>query len=460
MPNYTENLQLAKPLQSEQYNIDVFNANADKIDQFAGQTPARALTADKLTTGAKINGVSFKGDTDIITGAGFYYDTVTYEAGDLAFIYNQDGALELYKSLSAGNIGHNPLTSTGYWEKQDLGGSGGRNVGEIITSSLPLTDAGLHLLDGTRLSGDGIYGEFVQYIADLYAENPSANYFTTESNWQASVTQYGVCGKFVYDSTNNTVRLPKVSGKLDGTTDINALGDLEPLFVRLPNITANVAGVLTSGNGAFSYTGNTGAGTPNSPWSHPMSNNYNFNASRSSSVYSGNGSDTAIHEQAIKMFVYIVIATSSKTDIQVDIDEIATDLNRKLDINGANLNSSFSANLILNMSDAANIYMASMCAPSNRYINISLGANESVYTAPANGWYYFNKKSTGSNQHVQLHNTTASIANNTYSSANGNNIGTIIPVRKGDTVRVTYSAGGSLNDFRFIYSKGSESEAS
>lgn len=65
MPNYTTNLNLEKPLQSEQYNIDVFNANADKIDQFAGQVPARALTADKLTTGAKINGVNFKGDTDI-----------------------------------------------------------------------------------------------------------------------------------------------------------------------------------------------------------------------------------------------------------------------------------------------------------------------------------------------------------------------------------------------------------
>ena len=32
MPNYTNNLKLEKPLQSENYNIDIFNANADKID--------------------------------------------------------------------------------------------------------------------------------------------------------------------------------------------------------------------------------------------------------------------------------------------------------------------------------------------------------------------------------------------------------------------------------------------
>ena len=32
MPNYTSNLKLEKPLQSENYNIDIFNSNADKID--------------------------------------------------------------------------------------------------------------------------------------------------------------------------------------------------------------------------------------------------------------------------------------------------------------------------------------------------------------------------------------------------------------------------------------------
>ena len=32
MPNYTDNLRLEKPLQSENYNIDIFNSNADKID--------------------------------------------------------------------------------------------------------------------------------------------------------------------------------------------------------------------------------------------------------------------------------------------------------------------------------------------------------------------------------------------------------------------------------------------
>ena len=176
-----------------------------------------------------------------------------------------------------------------------------------------MTDAGLHLLDGTLLPY-GIYKEFIDYIADLYTENPSANYFCTESEWQTSVNTYGVCGKFVYDSTNNTVRLPKVTGKIDGTTDINALGDLEPLFVRLPNITGSWA-TVTDGTQLSSAiyqiadygtdlfdTGDSGG------WG--SARKLGFDASRSSSVYSGNGSNTAIHEQAIKCFIYIVLATS------------------------------------------------------------------------------------------------------------------------------------------------------
>ncbi len=61
----TTNLNLTKPDKDEQYNVKHFNDNMDLIDSFAGQVPARALTADKLTTGANINGVRFDGTTDV-----------------------------------------------------------------------------------------------------------------------------------------------------------------------------------------------------------------------------------------------------------------------------------------------------------------------------------------------------------------------------------------------------------
>ena len=53
MPNYTNNLKLEKPLQSENYNIDTFNSNADKIDtaiqEVKGKVDGLELTAEKVT---------------------------------------------------------------------------------------------------------------------------------------------------------------------------------------------------------------------------------------------------------------------------------------------------------------------------------------------------------------------------------------------------------------------------
>lgn len=213
--------------------------------------------------------------------------------------------------------------------------AGNRNIGEIIPSTIPLTDAELHLLDGALIQGNGIYSAFVTYIAGLVSTYP--NLFVSESDWQSAVTTYGVCGKFVYDSTNNTVRLPKITGILEGTTDLTALGDL--VEAGLPNIT----GSLTSGgNGEVIHSSVIASGafkkerTTASQVSYSGSGgnaNLYFDASRSSSIY---GNSSTVQPQTIKVLYYIVVATSTKTDIQVDIDKIATDLNGKADVDLTN----------------------------------------------------------------------------------------------------------------------------
>ncbi len=214
-----------------------------------------------------------------------------------------------------------------------------RNIGEIITSSIPLTDAGLHLLDGSLIQGGGIYDDFVQYIAGLVNTYPQC--FCSEAEWQQSVNTYGVCGKFVY--SNNSVRLPKITGFIEGTIDSNALGDL--VQAGLPNITGGFkiqgnAGV-TWGNsdlilgtgafetklyGAYDYYSNQNVAYGEVVRTSEQTDYVDFNASRSSSIY---GNSNTVQPQSIKVFYYIVIATNTKTDIEVDIDEIATDLNSK-----------------------------------------------------------------------------------------------------------------------------------
>ena len=59
MPNYTNNLNLEKPLQSENYNIDIFNSNADKIDtaiqEIKGKVNGLDLKAEKVTLADRSN---------------------------------------------------------------------------------------------------------------------------------------------------------------------------------------------------------------------------------------------------------------------------------------------------------------------------------------------------------------------------------------------------------------------
>lgn len=59
MPNYTNNLKLEKPLQSENYNIDIFNSNADKIDaaiqEVKGKVDGLELTAERVSIADSAN---------------------------------------------------------------------------------------------------------------------------------------------------------------------------------------------------------------------------------------------------------------------------------------------------------------------------------------------------------------------------------------------------------------------
>lgn len=211
--------------------------------------------------------------------------------------------------------------------------SSSREIGEIILSTIPLTDAGLHLLDGGVISGSGAYSAFVTYIAGLVSGH--SELFTTEANWQTSVTNYGVCGKFVYDSVNNTVRLPKITGFTEGTIDPTTLGDLTQ--AGLPNITGTVGTMNDAGSGrssgALSWVSNSSQGLGGNFYG--ISGTTTFNASASNTIY---GNSSTVQPQAIKVLYYIVIATSTKTSIEVDIDEIATDLNGKADVDLSNIN--------------------------------------------------------------------------------------------------------------------------
>lgn len=205
---------------------------------------------------------------------------------------------------------------------------GGKEIGEIFYSLTPQQAAGYHLADGTLISGSGTYAAFVNHMADLY--EAEANCFCTEAEWQTSITTYGACGKFVYDSENNTVRLPKVTGFIEGTIDSNTLGDL--VEAGLPDHTHTYTDVYA----AFGQ----GRGGEYPLVSSSNTSDTKTTSGASNSIY---GNSNTVQPQSIKGYVYIVISNVTKTAVQSDIDEIATDLNGKADTDLSNISPSTSA---------------------------------------------------------------------------------------------------------------------
>jgi len=222
-----------------------------------------------------------------------------------------------------------------------------RNIGQIVQSAIPLTDAGLHLLDGALLA-NGSYSAFVTYIAGLVSDYPEL--FDTEANWQQSVADYGVCGKFVYDSVNNTVRLPKLSSI--GRYLIKSYSSGTSWYRIYSDGWCEQGGSFSGTSITFSKEfidtnyGFAGVGTDGNTAGAANTLNLNYKLTTGCTYYThGNngglwrafGYIDISSYKVEPLYQYIVIANSTKTEIEVDIDEIATDLNGKADVDLSNV---------------------------------------------------------------------------------------------------------------------------
>lgn len=101
--------------------------------------------------------------------------------------------------------------------------------------------------------------------------------------------------------------------------------------------------------------------------------------------------------------------------------------------------------------------LSGLSAPSTAYEDWTLLASNNDYDVPANGWLTFVKQATGAQQNVLLFEYTNNVIASygiSWSTTNGQNIGTTVRVRKGQKIRATYSAGGPTQYFRFFYDVG------
>lgn len=377
-----------------------------------------------------------------------YNSTETYNQNDyLSGFVN--GKKHIYRCKQDNTTGQ-PLSNDTYFEQVDIMGNVktiGRNIGEIVASTIPLTDAGLHLLDGSVIQGDGIYSAFVDYIAGIY--DPTANYFCTEVEWQTAVTTYGVCGKFVYDSVNNTVRLPKYGTQIftkgctfNTANTVPVVGNGKGLGLTDGTNTGTLINNSSDNNFGKATNVNVGTSISNIYTKSDKAIGVTTDPTKSGLV-ANTTSVASLTDYPLDCYYYIVVSTSTKTNIEVDIDEIVTDLNGKADTDFSNVN------------NTAKITMSEMGMPSGVSKDLTLGTNGSNYTAPADGWVSLTKHTSTAGQYISISCNEISVNSIGYSSGQG--LSANLAVKSGATFNVGYSAGGTTDAFRFVYAEGSKS---
>lgn len=101
--------------------------------------------------------------------------------------------------------------------------------------------------------------------------------------------------------------------------------------------------------------------------------------------------------------------------------------------------------------------VANLAMPSGTYDDLTIGANNTEYTAPSNGYYLAQGTSTGASGYIILNGTVINTTGRAYTS--NQYMATFLPIYKGHTMKLMYGAM-SVSSLKFYYAVGSESEAS
>ena len=145
-------------------------------------------------------------------------------------------------------------------------------------------------------------------------------------------------------------------------------------------------------------------------------------------------------------YLYICVGNTTNYEGMTDVVnqgmEILEQVAQKVNIDGTNLNTE------------GKTLITSYSFPSNRYIDLTLGASGTTYTAPANGYLHLFKEVNSADQYVVLTNTNNGLGMHAWVPKSGGGAATTIPVKKGDIVSINYTAGANVICFRFIYAEG------
>ncbi|WP_294403129.1 hypothetical protein [uncultured Clostridium sp.] len=205
-----------------------------------------------------------------------------------------------------------------------------QKIGELIISTIPFDDDKLHLANGDFLPADSQYLDFYKFMKDKHDSGKYNNIFCSEAEYNASISSKGRCAKYVF-SEGFGIRLPTINGIIEGTTNVNELGQLteESLPQHKHYINNNSRG------GTYSAPQD---GTLINSSNHMSNNDYflcgsttvepnlYLSSKANNTVYKDNAK---VHPETVKQFFYIVVGTY--IDDNVPIDKLNLKANRNLD---------------------------------------------------------------------------------------------------------------------------------
>ena len=106
-----------------------------------------------------------------------------------------------------------------------------------------------------------------------------------------------------------------------------------------------------------------------------------------------------------------------------------------------------------------NIYQTALrnSMPSSVHKNLTWAASGTAFTMPADGWIYV-YCGISNEQYISFYNTTSGYIVS-FAPSGTNSIMGLVPVKKGDSVTITYTAQYTPSNFEFIYAEGAKGEA-
>ena len=167
-----------------------------------------------------------------------------------------------------------------------------------------------------------------------------------------------------------------------------------------------------------------------------------FDASRSSAVY---GKSSTVTPASTTLYPWVVAYVAAIPASTAQAAAFQQGLSGKADTS------------LYNLSTAGKALASGLGMPSSRYIDLTLGASGSTYTAPANGYISIICVQTASAGWIRIW-TPNGMSFWLQQNASNYTMSSFIPVLKGVNVTIDYEnvAIHSNGYFRFIYAEGAE----